>query len=405
MVNYSKVNGGITAPQGFLASGVAAGIKRRKPDMALIYSKASCTTVGVFTQNRVKAAPLLVNREHLEKSDIRAVIINSGVANACTGSQGLDDAHQMTAWTANELGIKKEEVLVASTGVIGTYLPMEKVKKGIEMTAKKLEKDGEDAAQAIMTTDVIKKEIAVSFKLKGKQVTVGGMAKGSGMIHPNMATMLGFITTDISIEKDALRQAFKEVVDKTFNMITVDGDTSTNDMALVLANGLAGNEKLTSNDKDFPIFQKALEIVCTYLARAIAKDGEGATKLLEVRVKGAKSIEDARKIAKAVAKSNLVKTAIFGEDPNWGRIICAAGYSGAQFDPETMDIFIKSENGVVQTTAKGAAVPFDREKAGLVLKEEEIIFELHLDEGVYESKAWSCDFSYDYIRINSSYGT
>ncbi|HHY59308.1 MAG TPA: bifunctional ornithine acetyltransferase/N-acetylglutamate synthase, partial [Clostridia bacterium] len=305
-----------------------------------------------------------------------------------------------------KLGLAPEEVLVASTGVIGQPLPMEKVKQGIELAVAALSKaGGREAVEAIMTTDTKPKEIAVSFSLQGREVTLGAMAKGAGMIHPNMATMLCFITTDAAVAPEALHRALQRAVDATFNMLTVDGDTSTNDSVLVLANGLAGNEELNEGSDGYEDFVEALTYVCRDLARKIAADGEGATKLLEVVVKNAPSLQDARLVAKAVASSNLVKTALFGEDANWGRVLCAAGYSGARFDPEKVDIYLQSRAGRIQTAARGAGLPFDEEAAARILKEQEITFVLDLQAGDAEATAYSCDFSYDYVRINADYRT
>lgn len=409
MCHWKIVDGGVTAPQGFAASGVSAGIKQsNKKDMALVYASKPCSAAGVFTQNLVKAAPVLLNMEHLKQTNgkAQAIIINSGNANACTGEQGNRDALTMARLTGEKLGIPPQEVLVASTGVIGQLMPMDKIAAGIELAVAGLsETGGSDAAQAIMTTDTVPKEIAVTFSLEGKEVTIGAMAKGSGMIHPNMATMLCFITTDVAVETASLKQALKTAVDATFNMLTVDGDTSTNDLVLIMANGQAGDEELTAESDGYQDFVEALTYVCRDLTRKIAGDGEGATKLLEVQVKNAPSLHDARLVAKGVASSNLVKTALFGEDANWGRIICAAGYSGAQFDPDKVDIFLKSSVGELQTAAQGAGISFEEEQAALILKEKEIIFILDLHAGDAEATAYSCDLSYDYVKINADYRT
>ncbi|HHX51598.1 MAG TPA: bifunctional glutamate N-acetyltransferase/amino-acid acetyltransferase ArgJ [Clostridia bacterium] len=407
MSHLETIGGGVTGPLGFQAAGVEAGIKTTaKMDLALVFSPEPCEAAGVFTRNKVKAAPLLLDREHLEKARPRALVINSGNANACTGEQALVDARTMARAAALELGLETEEVLVASTGVIGVPLPVEKIQRGIKLAAQELSREGGDrAARAIMTTDLRPKEAAVSFLLEGQKVTIGAMAKGSGMIHPNLATMLAFITTDASVEKQALEIALREAVDASFNMLTVDGDTSTNDLVLLLANGAAGNLQLRYNSPDFTIFQGALTHICTLLAKEIARDGEGATKLLEVRVKNARSLQDARLAARAVAGSSLVKTALFGEDPNWGRILCAAGYSGADFNPATVDIFLTSAGGRIQTAAAGTGLAFDEAKAALILNEKEITFEIDFRDGEYEAAAWGCDFSYDYVKINADYRT
>lgn len=409
MESWVKKEGGVTAPEGFLAAGVSSGLKQKgKKDIALIYAEKPCSAAGVFTKNIVKAAPLLLSMEHLASTGgkAQAVIVNSGNANACTGEQGLNDAQAMAELTAAKLGLKREEVLVSSTGVIGVNLPMEKVAAGINLAAETLARSGGSvAAQAIMTTDTVPKETALTFMLEDKEITIGAMAKGSGMIHPNMATMLCFITTDAAVEVEALKQALKTAVDATFNMLTVDGDTSTNDSVLLLANGVAGNTPLTLDSAGFADFTEALTEVCRDLAKKIAGDGEGATKLLEVQVKNAATLQDARLVAKSVASSNLVKTALFGEDANWGRILCAAGYSGAQFDPNKVKIYLKSSAGELQTAAQGAGIPFDEGNAAAILKEKEIIFIIDLMDGEAEATAYTCDLSYDYVKINADYRT
>lgn len=407
MKEYKLVPGGITAVQGFKASGIHAGLKKAKKDLALIYSELPAVAAGVFTTNKVKAAPLLFDMEQLKKPTCRAIVVNSGNANACTGPQGLEDAKAMAVKTAEELGCQVEEVLVSSTGVIGVRMPMEKVLAGIPKAAKELSSEGGSlAAEAIMTTDTFPKEISFKFELNGQQVTIGAMAKGSGMIHPNMGTMLGFITTDVAIAKDLLQETLVAVVEKTFNMITVDGDTSTNDMVVVLANGAAGNEPLaTKDDPGYQSFCEALSFACTYLAKEIAKDGEGATKLLTVQVLSAPSEQDARLAAKAVCSSSLVKTALFGEDANWGRILAAVGYSGADFDPNKVNICIKSRAGEEQVAADGAGLAFDEEKAKKILAEEEVFFIVDLNLGEAKATAWGCDLTYDYVKINGSYRT
>lgn len=405
MGQYRLIDGGVTAAPGFLAAGVHAGLKKVKRDLALLFSKEPAVAAGVFTTNKVKAAPLKVSREHLQNEVAKAVVINSGNANACTGEKGLEDAKTMAEITAKVLGCEPQEVLVASTGVIGVPLPMEKIIQGIRNAALDLTPTGGAlAAEAIMTTDTFPKEISLEFSVGGKTAILGGMAKGSGMIHPNMATMLGFLTTDLAISKELLQEALTEVVQKTFNMITVDGDTSTNDMVLIMANGLAGNEPIADKkDPAYQEFYQALTYACTHLAKAIAKDGEGATKLLTVEVVNAATEKDARLAAKSVCSSNLVKTALFGEDANWGRILAAVGYSGADFDPEKVDIFIKSAAGEIIVASQGAGLNFDEEKAKEILQEKEITFVIDLHEGTQGATAWSCDFSYNYVKINSSY--
>ncbi|KJS75205.1 MAG: ornithine acetyltransferase [Desulfotomaculum sp. BICA1-6] len=399
---YKEVPGGVTAPQGFSAAGVAAGIKNGKKDVALLVSDRPAAAAGVFTTNRVKAFPVLVSMRHLEDGSARAVVANSGNANACNGPQGEGDALSMIAQAASLLGIPADQVLVASTGVIGQPMPMDKVLDGIRRAAAELNpQGGADAATAIMTTDTVLKEEAVTLELDGCPVTVGGMAKGSGMIHPNMATMLAFVATDAAISPGLLQQALKQVVDRTFNMITVDGDTSTNDAVLALANGAAGNPPIEAEGPAYAAFCAALEAVCRKLAVAVARDGEGATKLLEVRVLGAATDDDARLVAKSVAASSLVKSAVFGEDANWGRVLCAAGYSGAAFNPEAVDIYL----GEIKVAENGGALPFDEEAAALVLAQKEVVFTIDLKQGPAQATAWGCDLTYDYVRINGSYRT
>ncbi|MGQ9756004.1 MAG: bifunctional glutamate N-acetyltransferase/amino-acid acetyltransferase ArgJ [Desulfotomaculales bacterium] len=396
---FRWVGGGVTAAAGFLASGLNTGVKKSKKDLALLFSEVPCVAAGVFTTNRVKAAPVLLTRERLAAGRAQAVVVNSGNANACTGPRGLDDARAMAAVAAEALGIPEELVLVASTGVIGVPLPLGKLMAGIPLAAAGLRRGGNtDAAEAILTTDTTVKEAAVAFTLGGRQATVGGMAKGSGMIHPNMATMLAFLTTDAAIAPAVLHQALRAAADVSFNMISVDGDTSTNDMAVILANGLAGNDPVTTLDAAAP-FLAALQEVCVALAKAIARDGEGATRLIEVRVKGAPTAGDARLAARAVAASNLVKAAVFGRDANWGRILCAAGYSGAAFDPARCDIFI----GNLLVAHDGAGVPFDEEQARHVLAQDPVLIILDMKAGTAEAAAWGCDLTYDYVKINASY--
>jgi len=399
---YKEVPGGVTAPQGFTAAGVAAGIKNDKKDVALLVSDRPAAAAGVFTTNRVKAFPVLVSMRHLASGGARAVVANSGNANACNGPRGETDALAMTLQTARVLGIPEDQVLVASTGVIGQPMPMDKVLDGIRRAAAELNpQGGADAAVAIMTTDTVPKEEAVSLELDGCAVTVGGMAKGSGMIHPNMATMLAFVASDAAMAPGLLSQALKQAVDRTFNMITVDGDTSTNDCVLVLANGAAGNPPIESEGPAYAAFCAVLEAVCRKLAVAVARDGEGATKLLEVRVLGAATEDDARLVAKSVAASSLVKSAVFGEDANWGRVLCAAGYSGAAFNPEAVDIYL----GEIKVAENGGALPFDEDAAALVLAQKEVVFTIDLKQGQAQATAWGCDLTYDYVRINGSYRT
>lgn len=399
---FKEITGGVTAPLGFTASGAVAGIKHERKDVALIYSEREASAAGVFTANIVKAAPVLLTMQHIESGKARAVVANSGNANACVGPRGLEDARAMAAEAAGLLQIPEEQILVASTGVIGQLMPMDRVLSGIRRAAAELSREGGiDAATAVMTTDTVSKEAAVTVELGGVKATIGGMAKGSGMIHPNMATMLCFITTDAAIEAGWLHKALTTAVERTFNMITVDGDTSTNDMLVVLANGAAGNRVIDGDNSDYAAFVAALEAVCRKLAVAVAADGEGATRLLEVRVRGASTESDARLVARAVASSSLVKAAVFGKDANWGRIICAAGYSGAGFDPERVDIYV----GDVQVAKNGGGLPFSEERAAEVLGGDEVVFVIDLHNGDSCATAWGCDLTYDYVRINGSYRT
>ncbi|MGI6065195.1 MAG: bifunctional glutamate N-acetyltransferase/amino-acid acetyltransferase ArgJ [Bacillota bacterium] len=403
------VPGGVTAPLGFKAAGVNAEIKagnKTKPDVAVIYSETIAAVGGVFTQNLVKAAPVLLSQQVVAGGKAQAVVVNSGNANACTGEEGSETARLMADWAAELLHINKDYVLVASTGVIGVQMPREKIHTGIKKAVISLsDQGGHDAARAIMTTDLESKEVAVRVCLGETQVTIGGMAKGSGMIHPNMATMLAFITTDTAIDQKVLQKAVKAAADKSFNMITVDGDTSTNDSMIVLANGAASNPMIEENSADFPLFQEALDYVCIELAKMMAKDGEGASKLIEVQVKNASTKEDAKKTAKAVVSSNLVKSAMFGEDANWGRIICAAGYSGAQFQPDLVDIWLKSAAGMEKMADKGRGLAFNEDKAKKILEEKEITVIIDFNDGNEEAVAWGCDLTYDYVKINADYRT
>lgn len=397
------INGGVTAPDGFFATGVACGLKKDgKKDLAIVCSEDTAAAVGVFTTNKVKGHSLLVTMEHIKNGYANAIIINSGNANACNGEQGYKDAKEIASLTAQLLECNAEDILVGSTGVIGKPLNMEAIRAGIEDAVSNMSPDGgADAEEAIMTTDLIAKEIAVEFEIQGVTVRIGAMAKGSGMIHPNMATMIGIITTDINISRGLLDKALKDVVKHTFNRVSVDGDTSVCDMVLMLANGQADNEGIVREDDEYNKFVDALGLVCTSLARMIAKDGEGATKLIEVIAEGAQTEEDAYKIVCAVAKSPLVKTAIFGEDANWGRILTAAGYSGANFDPATIDIYL----GNLMVCKNGSALPFDEEIAKGILKQKEVKLVLKLNQGSCSDRMWTCDFSYDYVKINGSYRT
>ncbi|MDI3281564.1 MAG: bifunctional glutamate N-acetyltransferase/amino-acid acetyltransferase ArgJ, partial [Bacillota bacterium] len=369
-------------------------------DLAVLFSRAPAAAAGVFTRNRVQAAPILVSRRHLAGGRARAVVVNAGCANACTGEEGVRDAEEMAALTASHLGLRAEEVLVASTGVIGVRLPMEKIRVGIAQVSRRLSPEGgQEAALAIMTTDTRPKACAVRVELGGVPVTIGGMAKGSGMIHPQMATMLAFLTTDAAVTQPALDRALRRAVNRTFNRLTVDGDTSTNDAVFLLANGLAGNRPLAEEEPELDRFTAALEAVAGFLARAIARDGEGATCLIEVRVEGAPDEEAAEAVARAVANSNLVKTAVFGRDPNWGRILCAVGYAPAEVDPGRADIYL----GPVLVARAGSAHPFNEEEARAALSQEEVLIRIALHQGEASASVWTCDLSYDYVRINASY--
>ena len=394
-------NGSVTSPRGFTAAAVAAEIKYTgRTDLAVVYSKAPAQAAAVYTLNRFKAAPLQVTEQNISNGIAQAIVVNSGIANAGMGAEGMRLAREMSDCAAEALNIAKDDVIIASTGVIGMPLPMDKVKNGIQKVSKALYADGgHDAAKAIMTTDTVCKEMAVQLRIDGKVVTIGAMAKGSGMIHPNMATMLGFITTDVNIDNKALQAAFKANIDDSFNMVSVDGDTSTNDMVAILANGQAGNTLLTEESPDFPAFKEALREICIAMAQKIAGDGEGATKLVECTVTGAATKEDARLAAKAIIASSLVKTAIYGNDANWGRIACAAGYSGAQFDPDKVNIFI----GDVQVAQNGMGLEFDEAKATETLKQKKVNILVKFNIGNEEATAWGCDLTYDYVSINADY--
>ncbi|ABY93896.1 MULTISPECIES: bifunctional glutamate N-acetyltransferase/amino-acid acetyltransferase ArgJ [Thermoanaerobacter] len=406
MEKLEILEGSIELPKGFLASGIFAGIKKRKKDVALIYSEKVANASAVFTTNKVKAAPVILDMERIKKGVAQAIVINSGNANACTGEKGFEDAVNMAKKVSQLLKIDEENVLVCSTGVIGVPLPMEKVLKGIEAAAENLSTEGGyQAAEAIMTTDTFLKGVTAKFVIEGKIVTMTGFAKGSGMIHPNMATMLSFVLTDANITKTALNKAFKETVDKTYNMISVDGDMSTNDTAIILANGEAQNKTIEEGTHEFDIFYRALEHVNKILAKLIVKDGEGATKFMEVNIVNAKTEKDARLAAKSIVNSNLVKTAIFGEDANWGRILAAVGYSGADFDASRVDIYLKSMKGEIKVCENGGYIFFDEALAKEILKEKEITVTVDMKAGEYSGTAWGCDLSYDYVKINGSYRT
>ena len=403
-----KAEGGITAAKGFLAASAAAGIKYAgRTDMAMVYSGLGCIAAGTFTTNVVKAAPVKWDKRIVEQGGaVHAVVVNAGIANACTGEEGLSYCRQTAEAAAGLLGIPAETVCVASTGVIGQQLPMGRVEAGVCAMVPKLnasKETGNEAARAIMTTDTHEKEAAVSFEVGGATVTVGGMCKGSGMIHPNMCTMLSFITTDVAISKELLQKALREDIEDTYNMVSVDGDTSTNDTVLLLANGAAGNPVITEENADYNTFCRALNEVNTSLAKQIAGDGEGATALFEVKVVGAKSKEDARILSKAVVTSNLTKAAIYGHDANWGRILCAMGYSGVLFNPEKVDLYFESAAGKIQIIEKGVALDYSEETATKILSEKEVTAVADVKMGDYCATAWGCDLTYDYVKINADY--
>lgn len=403
------INGGICAPKGFLASATEANIKyKNRTDMAMIFSKVPAISAGVYTTNLVKAAPVLWDRKITDsEADVNAIVINSGIANACTKDEGMEYCKQSAKKAASELGAEENSILLASTGVIGMQLPIEKICAGIESLSNSLEqseKAANEAAKAIMTTDTVSKEIAIEFKISGKTVKMGAMCKGSGMIHPNMCTMLGFITTDVNISKELLLKALRDDVVDTFNMVSVDGDTSTNDSLIILANGLAENEKIVDeNSEDYKVFKSNLNFVTTTLSKMIAGDGEGATALFEVVVEGAKTKETARTLAKSVVTSSLTKAAIFGHDANWGRILCALGYSGEKFDPDNMELYFESENGKILIYKDGVSVGFDEEKASKILSAKEVRALVKLNMGDFSATAWGCDLTFDYVKINADY--
>ena len=407
-MNITEIKGGVTAAKGFEAAAAAAAIKYQgRTDMALVYSEKPCHAAGTFTTNLVKAAPVKWDQKIVKESPYaQAVIINSGIANACTGEEGMGYCKETAEEAAKVLGVPENAVLVASTGVIGMQLPMDRLKKGIsllkEAKGSTLE-HGTAASKAIMTTDTVNKEIAVQVELGGKTVTVGGMCKGSGMIHPNMCTMLAFVTTDANISKEMLQKCVSNDVKDTFNMISVDGDTSTNDTLLVLANGMAENPEITEENEDYKVFAKALNTVNTWLAKKMAGDGEGATALFEVKIVGAESKEQAVILSKSVVTSSLVKAAIYGHDANWGRILCAMGYSGAQFDPEKVDLFFESAAGKIQIIENGVAVNYSEEEATKILSEPEVTAIADVKMGDATATAWGCDLTYDYVKINADY--
>ena len=403
-----EISGGITAAKGFMAASAAAGIKYQgRTDMALVYSKEPCVSAGTFTSNVVKAACVQWDMEIVKSEEpLQAVVINSGIANACTGKEGFDACEATAKAVEAKLNVPFKGVAVASTGVIGMQLPVDKLVNGVDMMAAKLDESieaGTDASKAIMTTDTVNKEIAVEFEISGKKVVLGGMSKGSGMIHPNMCTMLAFLGTDLAIEKSLLQEAVSDVVADTFNMITVDGDTSTNDTLICMANGLAENPMITEKEEDYNTFKAALAYVCEALAKKMAADGEGASKLFEATVVNAKSKEDAKTLSRAIVSSNLSKAAIFGCDANFGRFLCAMGYSGADFDQNDVELYFKSANGTLKVFDKGTPIVFDEDEALKIMKADAVTVYVDMHEGNAEATAWGCDLTYDYVKINADY--
>lgn len=401
------MNGGVTAAKGFQAAGIYAGIKKDKKDMAMIYSEVPCVAAGTFTTNIVKAAPVKWDMDVVYNyQNAQAVIANSGVANACTGEEGMGYCRDTADVAAELLQIDPKAVLVASTGVIGKQLPMEPIKEGIKKMVPLLSESieaGTLAAESIMTTDTVKKEVAVTLEIGGETVTIGGMCKGSGMIHPNMCTMLSFVTTDAAISKEMLQKALSADIKDTYNMVSVDGDTSTNDTVLLLANGMAGNPYISEENEDYQQFLAALNYVNTSLAKKIAGDGEGATALFEVRVIGAQTKEQAVTLSKSIVTSSLTKAAIFGHDANWGRILCAMGYSGADFDPEQVDLFFESAAGKLKIIENGVALDYSEEEATKILSEQEVTAIADIKMGGESATAWGCDLTFDYVKINADY--
>lgn len=403
MFSEKHKQAGVAYPLGFKAAGVRAGIKKSgNLDVALIYTEKEAAVAGVFTQNQVAAAPVRVSKIVVETGAAHAVVANAGCANACTGEQGLHDAEKMAEIAAKELNCRSDDVIVASTGVIGVNLPMDKMETGIKAAVKELSREGSvNAGNAIITTDTYSKSCATEIEIGGKEIRLGAIAKGSGMIMPNMATMLCFITTDAAIEQKLLQEALGEITEVTFNMVTVDGDSSTNDMVIVLANGAAENPKITEKNADYVKFYAALEEMCTELAKRIAADGEGATKFLTINVHGAKTFADAKQVGMAVANSPLVKTAFFGEDPNWGRTICAIGYSGVKIIPEKTVI----KFGGIPVYERGVGAKFDEAAIKKVMAAKDIVVDIGLELGAADATVWTCDFSYGYVKINGEYHT
>ncbi len=405
-MDIRSIDGGVCAPSGFCASGVHCGIRKNKTklDLALIYSKARCSAAAVYTQNKVAGAPITVTKQNIADGYAKAVICNSGNANTCN-ADGVEKATLTCNALAERLDIKPDEVIVASTGVIGQPLNVKAILDGIPSLIEALSDSDETAAEAILTTDFVKKEIAVEFTLGGKPCRIGGIAKGSGMIHPNMATMLCFLTTDAAITPEMLQNALSDAVGDSFNMVSVDGDTSTNDMVSIMANGKAKNAEIKTKDDEYKTFYRALLQLCIMLCRMVARDGEGATKLLECTVNGAASNAVAKPVAKSVITSSLFKAAMFGEDANWGRILCAIGYADAEFDINRVSVALRSERGMVKVCEGGAGIDFSEEKAAEVLSSDEIHIEVSLGDGDGSATAWGCDLSYDYVKINGDYRT
>ncbi|WP_105616193.1 bifunctional glutamate N-acetyltransferase/amino-acid acetyltransferase ArgJ [Vallitalea okinawensis] len=402
-------NKGITYPTGFMAAGSHVGLKKKKKDLSMVVSTEKANMAAVFTTNKVKAAPVLWNQKvHQLGKGVKALVINSGNANACTGEIGHQHTEQMAEQMATSFEVKADEVLIASTGVIGVPLPIDKVIKGIQKVAPTVcsdDKAGQDAAEGIITTDTFIKQGAIQVQLENQVVRIGGMAKGSGMIHPNMATMLSFITTDANVDPLLLQEMLTETTEDTYNMISVDGDTSTNDMVIALANGSSNGSPIIKGTKDYKIFKGAFLELNIYLAREIVRDGEGAGKLIKATVNGTATKRDAKLLAKAIVGSNLVKTAFFGEDANWGRILCAMGYSGAQFNPNQVDIRFLSKSGLIEVFKNGIPVSFSEDKALTILKEDEVEVLVNVYDGIAHATAWGCDLSYEYVRINGEYRT
>ena len=408
MMNIKIIDGGVTAPKGFEAAGVSASIKyQNRKDMALIYSTVPAVTAGTFTTNVVKAAPVLWDMDIVKNyQTARCIIVNSGIANACTGQKGMEYCKRTAVKTAALLNIEEKDVLLGSTGVIGMQLPIEKIEAGLSLLVNgkaSTETAGNDAALAIMTTDTVKKQIAVQVEIAGKTVTIGGISKGSGMIHPNMCTMLAYITSDVAITKEILTELVNEITADTYNMISVDGDTSTNDTLLVLANGQAENTLISEKNEDYQVFKSALYYVTEYLAKMMAKDGEGATTLIEMQVTGAATKEEARTLAKSVVGSSLVKAAVYGRDANWGRILCALGYSGVSFDPDKVSLSFESETGYIRIYEDGCGLDFDENKAKEILSTDKITITVNMNMGEASATAWGCDLTEDYVKINADY--